>query len=206
MGGLLSIQRLRSIDLTPMIGACAPSLLFGWWWLLVSPIAYLFLKRLIMLLPTEANLAQIKEREKEALFFLSALSGSLKAGLPLLPALANVGALLTSSLKNDIERIYSLLLLGAEPRQAWEVLMSDRQLGVLARSIARAQMEGRSLATVVDRVTKECFERSLAHSKERVKSLSVKLALPVGLCFLPSFLIGGIGPIIYAFFTSLRIF
>lgn len=190
----------------PMVGALIPLLFFGMWWVLVAPIAYWLLKRTLTLLPSEASVARAKEREREGLFFLSALGGSLKAGLPLLPALANVATLLTSSLKSDIEKVYSLLLLGAEPKQAWGVLVDDPQLGSCARAIARAQLEGRSLAVVVDRMITEVFEKTLTRSKERVKSLSVKLALPIGLCFLPSFLIGGIGPVIYSFFSSLRIF
>ena len=190
----------------PMVGALIPLLFFGMWWVLVAPIAYWLLKRTLTLLPSEASVARAKEREREGLFFLSALGGSLKAGLPLLPALANVASLLTSSLKSDIEKVYSLLLLGAEPKQAWGVLVDDPQLGSCARAIARAQLEGRSLAIVVDRMITEVFEKTLTRSKERVKSLSVKLALPIGLCFLPSFLIGGIGPVIYSFFSSLRIF
>jgi pilus assembly protein TadC len=200
------ISFLRSIHLMPMVGALIPLLFFGMWWVLVAPIAYWLLKRTLTLLPSEASVARAKEREREGLFFLSALGGSLKAGLPLLPALANVASLLTSSLKSDIEKVYSLLLLGAEPKQAWGVLVDDPQLGSCARAIARAQLEGRSLAVVVDRMITEVFEKSLTRSKERVKSLSVKLALPIGLCFLPSFLIGGIGPVIYSFFSSLRIF
>ena len=190
----------------PMVGALTPLLFFGMWWVLVAPVAYGLLKRTLTLLPSEASVARAKEREREGLFFLSALGGSLKAGLPLLPALANVASLLTSSLKSDIEKVYSLLLLGAEPKQAWGVLVDDPQLGSCARAIARAQLEGRSLAIVVDRMITEVFEKTLTRSKERVKSLSVKLALPIGLCFLPSFLIGGIGPVIYSFFSSLRIF
>ncbi len=190
----------------PMVGALTPLLFFGMWWVLVAPVAYGLLKRTLTLLPSEASVARAKEREREGLFFLSALGGSLKAGLPLLPALANVATLLTSSLKSDIEKVYSLLLLGAEPKQAWGVLVDDPQLGSCARAIARAQLEGRSLAIVVDRMITEVFEKTLTRSKERVKSLSVKLALPIGLCFLPSFLIGGIGPVIYSFFSSLRIF
>ena len=190
----------------PLVGALLPLLFFGMWWVLVAPIAYWLLKRTLTLLPSEASVARAKEREREGLFFLSALGGSLKAGLPLLPALANVASLLTSSLKSDIEKVYSLLLLGAEPKQAWGVLVDDPQLGSCARAIARAQLEGRSLAVVVDRMITEVFEKSLTRSKERVKSLSVKFALPIGLCFLPSFLIGGIGPVIYSFFSSLRIF
>ena len=190
----------------PMVGALIPLLFFGMWWVLVAPVAYWLLKRTLTLLPSEASVARAKEREREGLLFLSALGGSLKAGLPLLPALANVATLLTSSLKSDIEKVYSLLLLGAEPKQAWGVLVDDPQLGSCARAIARAQLEGRSLAVVVDRMITEVFEKSLTRSKERVKSLSVKLALPIGLCFLPSFLIGGIGPVIYSFFSSLRIF
>ena len=190
----------------PMVGALTPLLFFGMWWVLVAPVAYGLLKRTLTLLPSEASVARAKEREREGLFFLSALGGSLKAGLPLLPALANVATLLSSSLKSDTEKVYSLLLLGAEPKQAWGVLVDDPQLGSCARAIARAQLEGRSLAVVVDRMITEVFEKSLTRSKERVKSLSVKLALPIGLCFLPSFLIGGIGPVIYSFFSSLRIF
>jgi len=196
----------RSLHPMPLVGALTPLLFFGKWWLVAVPITYWLLKRILALLPSEMSLARALARENEGLFFLSALGGSLKAGLPLLPALANVAALLTCSLKSDIERVYSLLLLGAEPKQAWVVLNSDLQLGSFARAMARAQIEGRSLAVVVDRLITEVFERTQLRSQEQVKSLSVKLALPIGLCFLPSFLIGGIGPVIYSFFSSMRIF
>lgn len=176
------------------------------WWLLFTPLAYWFLLRVFVLLPTTASVQAAKAREREALFFLATLTGSLKSGLSLLPALTTISQLLTSSLQRDIDRIYSLLLLGAEPNQAWAPLYSDPQLAQLSRGIASAQLEGRSLLVVVERVSTDSYERTLKRSRERVKSLSVKLALPVGLCFLPSFLIGGIGPIVYSFFTSLRIF
>lgn len=147
-----------------------------------------------------------RAREAEALFFLSAFNGCLKSGLPLLGALTTVAALLSTSLKVDLERIYSLLILGAEPIQAWAVLKDDPDLAPLARAIPASHVEGRSLAVVVERVSTLCYENSVKRSRERVKSLSVKLALPVGLCFLPSFLVGGIGPIVYSFFTSLNLF
>ena len=187
-------------------GALTPCLFFGWWWLPATPCAFWLLKRVLAILPTAASMRAVKEREAEGLFFLAALSGMLKAGLPLLSALAQVSALLTSSLKADINRIYSLLLLGAEPNRAWSILNGDRQLTEFGRSIASAQLDGRSLAVVIGRSAMLNYESTLKRSRERVKSLSVKLALPVGLCFLPSFLIGGIGPIIYSFFASLQIF
>ena len=187
-------------------GALMPYLFFGWWWLPAAPFAYWLLKRCLAILPTKASIKAVKDREAEGLFFLGALSGSLKAGLPLLNALAHISTLLTSSLKADINRIYSLLLLGAEPSRAWSVLQGDRQLAELGRAIASAQVDGRSLAVVIERSAMLNYERMLKRSRERVKSLSVKLALPVGLCFLPSFLIGGIGPIVYSFFASLKIF
>lgn len=189
-----------------LFGALTPLLFLGSWWLPCAPLGYWFLRRVFALLPTTASIAATKAREQEALFFLAALSGSLKSGLSLLPALATISQLLTSSLKRDINRIYSLLLLGAEPNQAWAPLYNDPQVAQLSRALASAQLEGRSLLAVVERVSTDCYERTLKRSRERVKSLSVKLALPVGLCFLPSFLIGGIGPIIYSFFTSLQIF
>jgi Flp pilus assembly protein TadB len=187
-------------------GALMPCLFFGWWWLPATPFAYWLLKRVLAILPTAASMRAVKEREAEGLFFLAALSGSLKAGLPLLSALVHISTILTSSLKGDIHRIYSLLLLGAEPVRAWSVLHGDRQLAEFGRAIASAQVDGRSLATVIERSATLSYESTLKRSRERVKSLSVKLALPVGLCFLPSFLIGGIGPIVYSFFASLKIF
>jgi urease gamma subunit len=90
--------------------------------------------------------------------------------------------------------------------QAWSVLNEDPQLALLAQSIAKAQLDGRSIAGVVERAATLCYQNTVRRSRERVKSLSVKLALPVGLCFLPSFLVGGIGPIVYSFFATLRIF
>lgn len=187
-------------------GALTPLLFFSWWWLLFTPIAYWLLKRVFATLPSAASIAASKAREEEALFFLAALGGSLKSGLPLLDALSNALSLLTSSLKSDIERVYALLLLGADPARAWSVLRDDQLLSLLARAMANAQISGGSLAVVLERVSTLCYEKSMKRSRERVKSLSVKLALPLGLCFLPSFLIGGIGPIVYSFFASLRIF
>ncbi|NBR94103.1 MAG: hypothetical protein EBT44_04615 [Actinobacteria bacterium] len=197
----LSKDRLLSA-----VGAITPMLFFGWWWLILSPMGYWLFRRILRLLPTKLSITEAKAREAEGLLFLSALSGSLKAGLPLLAALSSVSGLLCTSLKSDVERVYSLLLLGADPKQAWATLRSDIHLGLCARSIAQAQVDGRSVALVIGRVVQESYEKSMALSKERVKSLSVKLALPVGACFLPSFLIGGIGPVIYSFFSSLKIF
>ena len=196
----------RNKRLFYLVGAVTPILFFGFWWLLITPFAYWLLKRVMAILPTSAAVAEVKAREEEALFFLAALGGSLKAGLPLLSALSNVASLLSTSLKSDIDRVYSLLLLGAEPAQAWAVLKNDRVLSQLSTAIAGAQKDGRPLTSVVDRASTLCYENSLKRSRERVKSLSVKLALPVGLCFLPSFLIGAIGPIVYSFFASLHIF
>lgn len=192
--------------LISLIGATTPALVFGWRWGFLVPPCYWLLKRVITLLPSQESLALAKAREAQSLFFLSALSGSLKSGLPLLSALSNVLATLNSSLRIEIERVRSLLLLGADPKQAWADLVGDPVLGTFAKAIARAQVDGRSLATVIDRIVEETFAHSLMRSKEEVKSLSVKLALPVGLCFLPSFLIGGIGPVIFSFFISLNIF
>jgi Flp pilus assembly protein TadB len=194
---MLKIKKELSKDqIISVVGAITPVLFFGLWWMMTAPLGYWFFKRILRLLPTKTSIIQARAREAEGLLLLSALSGSLKAGLPLLPALSNVSGLLGSTLKSDVERIYSLLLLGADPKQAWVPLKNDFQLGLFARSMAQAQVEGRSLAIVIERAVQESFEKSMALSKERVKSLSVKLALPVGLCFLPSFLIGGIGTVI----------
>ena len=189
-----------------LVGATIPCLFFGRWWIPLIPFAYWALKRVVAILPTAAAIDERLQREREGLFFLAALSGALRAGLPLLSALAHVTSLLSSSLHRDLERIYSLLLLGAEPMQAWSVLRDDPQLALFAQSIAKAQLDGRSIAAVVARTSTLCYENTVRRSRERVKSLSVKLALPVGLCFLPSFLIGGIGPIVYSFFATFRIF
>ena len=104
---------------TYIVGAVIPCLFLGLWWLALAPAAYWLLKRTIALLPTSDSIAQQKARETEALFFLAAFNGCLKSGLPLLSALTTVATLLTTSLKVDLERIYSLLTLGAEPIQAW---------------------------------------------------------------------------------------
>lgn len=196
----------QSTRATYLVGATIPCLFFGRWWIPLIPLAYWALKRVVAILPTAAAIDERRLREREGLFFLAALSGALRAGLPLLSALAYVTSLLKSSLHRDLERIYSLLVLGAEPMQAWSVLNEDPQLALLAQSIAKSQLDGRSIAGVVERAATLCYQNTVRRSRERVKSLSVKLALPVGLCFLPSFLVGGIGPIVYSFFATLRIF
>lgn len=128
------------------------------------------------------------------------LVACLAAGRPPGAALATVAAALRGPLAKDLRAVAAQLDLGADPLGVWQQLGRDPTLGALGRSLARASRSGSSVTTALSRCSDDLRRRRHSSAQAQARSVGVRAAGPLGLCFLPAFVIVGIVPTIVGLF------
>lgn len=88
------------------------------------------------------------------------------------------------------------LRLGAEPAVAWEPLRRDPQLRPLGRALAGAGDRGTSPVPALERVAHDARDTLRWAAEARARSLGARAAAPLGLCFLPAFVLVGVVPLV----------
>jgi pilus assembly protein TadC len=138
----------------------------------------------------------------------------LPSALDLLAACVSSGALLDSALAavagafdgpvgallTDIARLAAL---GAPPEEAWSAALRDPRWALVARAVIRAHHSGAALADVLNRVAADLRRDLRAQAETAAARAGVKAVLPLGLCFLPAFLLLGVVPVVAGFTTAL---
>jgi hypothetical protein len=120
----------------------------------------------------------------------------LEVGLPVAAAVAAAAEPLTGRAGAELRRTAGLLELGADPVQAWHAAHGSPALAALARAAVRSAGTGAALARAA-RVESTRLRAALADATEaRVQRATVLIAAPLGLCFLPAFVVLGIAPVV----------
>ncbi|WP_082309876.1 type II secretion system F family protein [Nonomuraea sp. SBT364] len=95
------------------------------------------------------------------------------------------------------------LRLGADPEPTWAFLARDPATAQLSRAMSRAAQSGAPVADVLTRLADDARESARATSVAAARSVGVKAVAPLGLCFLPAFVLLGIIPIVAGLATSI---
>ena len=124
------------------------------------------------------------------------LAVCLEAGLPVALAVTAAAESLRGAVGVRLRRISGLLELGADPTAAWRSAEDIPALSAFARSAGRSAATGSALATAAraeaSRIRAELTEAAQASAQRA----GVLITGPLGLCFLPSFLVLGIAPVV----------
>jgi pilus assembly protein TadC len=91
--------------------------------------------------------------------------------------------------------------LGADPVQDWRRLAAHPQLEPLARSMVRSAESGTALAESLDRLSADARRDRALALQSRARSVGVQAAGPLGLCFLPAFMLVGVVPTVIGGFA-----
>lgn len=86
--------------------------------------------------------------------------------------------------------------LGAGPTQVWRPLAAEPSLAPIARAILRSAETGAPLTAVLLRVADDLRLARRAQLEQAAKTVGVKAVGPLGLCFLPAFMLLGVVPLI----------
>jgi pilus assembly protein TadC len=124
------------------------------------------------------------------------LAVCLEAGLPVAVAVSAAAESLRGSVGSRLRRVSGLLELGADPAGAWLTAEDVPALAPFARAAGRSAGTGSALAQVARAEGVRIRAELLDSAQARAQRAAVLITGPLGLCFLPAFLVLGIAPVV----------
>lgn len=130
------------------------------------------------------------------------LAAALRAGAPVERAAAEVADTLEGPLGERLARTARSLKLGAEPAEAWGHLADVDGAARLVAAAVRSSSSGGALAGALGRLSDDLRAARNAAAEARAQRANVLIVLPLGLCFLPAFLLAGLVPVVFSLFSG----
>lgn len=132
------------------------------------------------------------------------LAGCLASGRPPTAALAEVGDAVGGPLAGELGVVTVRLHLGADPVAVWTDLgCRPGPLAALGRTMARSLDTGAPMADGLRLLSADLRRSRRADVERRARGVGVRAAAPLGLCFLPAFVLVGIVPSVVSAFTAM---
>jgi len=133
------------------------------------------------------------------------LAACLLAGSSPADAVAAVAEGVDGPLGTQLRRVLATLRLGGDPAASWLTLTDEPTLASLGWSLARAVEGGGVLAPAVARIADEQRLARRWAGEAAARRVGVHAAAPLGLCFLPAFVLIGIVPVVAGIAAGLDI-
>lgn len=130
---------------------------------------------------------------------LDLLAACLSGGASLPAAAAALARAVPGVLRARLMAVSHALAVGTAPADAWQLLggsSRDDPLAGTARLLARAAEGGTPVSATVTRLAVEARARARAAGSQRARQLGVVIVAPLGLCFLPAFVLLGVVPVV----------
>ncbi|WP_240506102.1 type II secretion system F family protein [Thermoactinospora rubra] len=141
------------------------------------------------------------ERERAAIvadlpFAVDLMVACLQAGQPVTAATAITASAIGGPLGRRLTWVSTQLRLGADTEPTWSHLGRDPAVRQLSAAMIRAARSGAPVADALIRVADDARASARAASTAKARRVGVMAVAPLGLCFLPAFVLLGIIPVI----------
>jgi Flp pilus assembly protein TadB len=147
-----------------------------------------------------------EELERDLPTAVHLLAACLAAGAATSSAFETVASALPGAVADELQVVRHRLALGVEPSAVWQDLSTHPQLRPLGRALARAQQSGASVRAAVDALAVELAAQTRGRVDALARSVEVRAAAPLGVCFLPAFVLVGVVPMVFGVFSAMRFF
>ncbi|MGW4807347.1 type II secretion system F family protein [Kitasatospora sp. NPDC004272] len=118
-------------------------------------------------------------------------------------AAAAVADSVPSPMRDRLSQVAAQLALGAGPERCWEQLAADcPPLAPLARCLARTSLSGTPPAAALAGLAQSQRAAAVRAGHARVRRAGVLATAPLGLCFLPAFVLIGVVPVVTGLTTA----
>jgi Flp pilus assembly protein TadB len=179
-------------------GVCAGLLAGGWWTVPVAlGVGALAVWWLARQQPASVR-AERRQVTADLPYAADLLAAALRAGARPDSAAEAVGAAVGGPLGERLRRVSHALRLGAPAAEAWACLGDTPGGGAVARAAARSEHSGAACAEALRRQADDLRSERLTASDAAGRRAAVLVVLPLGLCFLPAFVLAGLVPVIVA--------
>jgi Flp pilus assembly protein TadB len=131
------------------------------------------------------------------------VAGCLSAGTLLPDAMAAAAEGADGALGELCRAVATALRAGAPPEQAWASWLADLRLAPIARTAVRTAHSGAATAEELRRTAARLRVQRKAVLQQRVRQASVWVVVPLGLCFLPAFVLVAVVPLVAGLLPSL---
>ena len=185
--------------LIAVVAGIAVAGMIGRWWGLPAGVLAgfgvdLFLRRRESPAAREARLRAVADLPLGA----DLLAAALRAGAPVDRAVAAVADALGGPLGERLDRTSRSLRLGAGPAEAWAHLSGVPGADRLVAAAIRSGAGGGALAGALSRLADDLRGDRAVAAEAAARRAGVLIVLPLGLCFLPAFLLAGLVPVVVA--------
>jgi pilus assembly protein TadC len=190
--------RRTRLLIAAVVGLAAAGLIGTWWGLPIGAAAGVAAERFLR----RREPARIREERRAAAADLplgaDLLAAALRAGAPVERAAEAVADALGGPLGERLRRTARSLRLGAGAPEAWAHLAEIRGADRLIAAAVRSSTSGGALAGALGRLADDLRADRAVAVEAAAQRAGVLIVLPLGLCFLPAFLLAGLVPVVIA--------
>ncbi|GAA1591312.1 hypothetical protein GCM10009789_51600 [Kribbella sancticallisti] len=130
------------------------------------------------------------------------LAACLRAGRPPQAAISVVAKAIGGPLAALLLEVEHRLRLGTDPIDAWSALTTEPACAPFARAVQRALKSGAPLAKTLEHQAHDTRQSRRWSAEEHARAVETRSVIPLGLCFLPAFILLGIAPTIASSLTG----
>jgi Flp pilus assembly protein TadB len=131
------------------------------------------------------------------------VAGCLAAGTLLPDAVSAAGEAAGGALGERCQAVATALRAGAQPESTWAGWLADPRLAPIARTAVRTAHSGAATAEELRRTAARLRVQRRSALQRRVRQASVWIVVPLGLCFLPAFVLVAVVPLVAGLLPSL---
>jgi pilus assembly protein TadC len=142
-------------------------------------------------------------RERQLPLFVDLVAACLSAGVPTDDALMAAGAAVGNPLSEIVTTAVTSIRWGAEPVRTWSSVQSIDGMRQLAGALIRSAESGAPLAELLPALAQDAREMRRARVEAKTRTAGVRLMAPLGLTFLPAFILLGVVPVVASWATLL---
>ena len=128
--------------------------------------------------------------------FADLVAAAVRAGVPPEQALRTCAAVFGGPIGAEVGRVVTELELGVPAVRAWADAMGVEAMAPLARAMVRGQARGTSPVIVLERCAADARRTARSAARKRAQAVGVAAAAPLGLCFLPAFVLVSVVPMV----------
>jgi len=154
-------------------------------------------------LQTSADRSRRLELARQAPLVVDLLAACLASGASVEAAVAAASRAVPGAAGDVLSTATAALRLGADPVDVWRTVGQLPELSGLARAAARSAATGAPLATLLPRVADDLRATHRSEVEARTRTAAVRLTAPLGVAFLPAFVLLGVVPVVASWVGTL---